>query len=116
MRPQTSWWTPFTAFSGSDAANANLELFGDAMDTQKLKMENINNLIEEEDTVRLINGNDRKIKTLHGFKKLGGTRTHPNMKLICLFGPGARANGIMVNGDQITKSKEITLPTANILW
>ncbi len=73
-------------------------------------------LIKEEDTIALINGKDRKIKALHGFKKLGGTRTHPNMKLICLFGSGARANGIIVDTNQITKSKEITLPTANILW
>jgi hypothetical protein len=79
-------------------------------------MEKINDQIKEEHTAALINGKDGKIKTLHGSKKLGGTRTHPNMKLICLFGPGARANGIMVNGDQITKSKEITLPTANIIW
>jgi hypothetical protein len=67
------------------------------MDAQKSKMEKINNLIEEEDTVALINGKERKIKALHRFKKLGGTRTCPNMKLICLFGSGARANGIMVD-------------------
>jgi hypothetical protein len=29
---------------------------------------------------------------------------------------GARANNIVVDTNQITKSKEITLPTANILW
>ncbi len=79
-------------------------------------MQKINNLIKEEDTVTLINGKDGKIKALYGFKKLGGTRTCPNMKLICLFGSGARANEIMVDTNQIAKSKEITLPTTNILW
>jgi hypothetical protein len=59
------------------------------------KCEKINDLIEEEDTAALMNGKD----ALHRFKKLGGTRTCPNMKLICLFGSGARANGIMVNTD-----------------
>jgi hypothetical protein len=60
MRLNPSWLTHFTAFGGSDAANANMALFGDAMDAQKLKMEKINNLIEDDDTVSLITGKDRK--------------------------------------------------------
>ncbi len=64
----------------------------------------------------LVTGRDGKIKALHGFKKLGGTRTHPNMKLVCLLGSGARANGIIINTEKITKSKEITLPRADSLW
>ncbi len=79
-------------------------------------MEKINDQIKEEHTAALINGKDGKIKTLHGSKKLGGTRTHPNMKLICLFGSGARTNGIMVGANQNTKSKAITLSTTDILW
>ncbi len=70
-------------------ANANMALFGDAMDARKSKMEKINDLIKDNDTVALIMGKDRKMKALHSFKKLGGTRIRPNMKLICLFGSGA---------------------------
>ncbi len=97
-------------------ANANMALFGDAMDTQKLKMEKINDLIEDDNTVALITGKARKMKALHSFKKLGGTRIHPDMKLICLFRSGAQACGIVVDSDKITESKEITLPTTNVLW
>ncbi len=116
MRLNPSWLTNFTAFGSSDAANTNMALFGDAMDAQKLKMEKINNLIEDNNTIALITGKDRKMKALHSFKKLGGTRICPNMKLICLFGSGAQAYGIVVGFDKITESKEITLPTANVLW
>jgi hypothetical protein len=89
MRLNPSWLTHFTAFGGSDAANANMELFGDAMDAQKSKKEKINDLIKDDDTVALIMGKDRKMKALHSFKKLGGTRICPDMKLICLFRSGA---------------------------
>jgi hypothetical protein len=71
MRFNPSWLTHFTAFSGSDAANANIALFEDAMDAQKLKMEKINNLIEDDNTIALITGKDRKMKALHGFKNSG---------------------------------------------
>ncbi len=75
MRLQTSWLTHFTALGSSNVANANMALLGNDMDAQKSKMEKINDLIEEEDTVSLINGKDGKIEALHGFKKLSGTRT-----------------------------------------
>jgi hypothetical protein len=100
MRLNPRWSTHFTAFGSSNVANANMALFGDAMDAQKLKMEKINDLIEDNDTVTLITGKDRKMKALHSFKKLGGTRICPDMKLICLFGLGAQAYGIVVDSDK----------------
>jgi hypothetical protein len=71
MRLNPSWSTHFTAFGGSDAANANMALFGDAMNAQKLKMEKINDLIEDDNTIALITGKDRKMKALHSFKNSG---------------------------------------------
>jgi hypothetical protein len=66
--------------------------------------------------VALVTGRDGKIKALHGFKKLRGTRTRPDMKLVCLLGSGARANGIVIDTGKITKLKEIPLPRADFLW
>jgi hypothetical protein len=71
MRLNHSWSTHFTAFGSSDAANANMALFGDAMDAQKSKMEKMNDLIKDNNTVALIMGKDRKMKTLHSFKNSG---------------------------------------------
>ncbi len=55
-----SWQNYFNAFGATDAANANMALFGDAMDPQKSKIEKINDLIKDEDTVALIKGKDGK--------------------------------------------------------
>ena len=68
-----SWQSHFDAFGASDAVNPNMALFGDAMDADKSKIEKINDLIEDEDTVALIKGTDGKLKALHNFKKIGGT-------------------------------------------
>jgi hypothetical protein len=37
MRLQTSWSTHFSAFGSSNKANANMALFGNAIDAQKSK-------------------------------------------------------------------------------
>ena len=111
-----SWQSHFDAFGASDVANANMALFGDAMDADKSKIKKINDLIEDEDTVALIKGTDGKLKALYNFKKIGGTRIRPHMQLICFFGSGARAIRIVVNSDKITKSKEINIPNAETIW
>jgi hypothetical protein len=41
-------------FGDSDTANVNMAMFSDAMDTEKSKLETLNNLIEDEDTVALV--------------------------------------------------------------
>jgi len=115
MRLVPSWSSYFTAFGDNDAANANMALFGDAMEAQKSKIEKINDLVEDKDTVALIKGKDGKVKALHNFKKVGGTRIRPEMELLCLLGLGARAIGIVVDPESITESKEITVPTADYL-
>jgi hypothetical protein len=85
-----------------------MAIFSDAMNTDKSKIEKINNLVEDEDTVALVTGKDRKIEAFHGFKKFGGIHTHPELKIDCIIGSGA--------SDQITKTKEITVPSMNAIW
>ena len=111
-----SWQSHFDAFGSSDATNANMAMFSDAMDTEKSKIKKINDLVEVDDTVALIKDKDGNLRALHNFKKIGGTRIRPNMQIICLVGSNARATGIVVNADHITKSKEITIPTADVIW
>ena len=86
------------------------------MDAQKSKIQKINDLIKDKDTSALVKGKGGKIKALHNFKKIGGTRIRPETQLICLLGLGARAISIVVDSDKITKSKEITVPTADAIW
>ncbi len=116
MRLLAGWSTHFSAFCSSDTANVNMAMFSDAMDVNKSKMEKINNPIKEEDTVTLVKGKNGQINALHGCKKFGGTQIYPEHKIGCLIGSGAQANPIIVDSDQITSAKEITLPTADAIW
>ncbi len=85
------------------------------MKPDQTKSEKIINLIKEEDTVALVIGKVGQIKILHSFKQFGGTRTRPTLKVGCLFGNGAKATAIVVNTDQITASKEITIPSGDAI-
>jgi hypothetical protein len=93
-----------------------MAMFSDAMDADKSKMEKINSLIKEEDTLALVKGKNGQINTLHGFKKFGRARIFPELKIGCLIGSGVQANLIIADLDQITSAKEITLPTADAIW
>jgi hypothetical protein len=66
-------------------------------------------------TVALVIDKAGQIKILHIFKKFGGTRTCPTLKVGCLFGNGAKAVAIIVNTDQITASKEIMIPSGDAI-
>jgi hypothetical protein len=39
----------------------------------------------------------------------------PNLKVGCLFGNGAKATAFVVDTDQITASKEITIPSGDAI-
>jgi hypothetical protein len=80
-----------------------------------MKMEKVNNLIKDKDTIVLVNCKHSQIKTLHGYKKFGGTQIFPELKINCLIGLGMRATPIIVDLDQITSAKEVTLPTADTI-
>ncbi len=80
------------------------------MKSDQTKSEKIMNLVNEEDTVALVIGKAVQIKILHSFKKIGGTRIRPTLKVGCLFGNGAKATAIIVDTDQITASKEKNNP------
>jgi hypothetical protein len=116
MRLSTGWSSHFSAFGGSDAANANMAIFSNAMKTNKSKMEKIKDLVKDEDTIALVTGKDGKIKSFHGFKKFGGTCTCPELKIGCLIGSGVQSNPIIDNLNQITKAKESTVPSMNAIW
>ncbi len=73
------------------------------------------NLVKEDDTATLVVGKAGQIKILYNFKKFGGTRTHPTLKVGCLYGNGAKVTAIVVDTDQITASKETMIPSGNTI-
>ncbi len=112
----TNIWTKhFVAIGNSNEANKNMAFFSNAMKQDQTKSEKINNLVKEGNTVALAVGKAGKIKILHSFEKCGGTRTCPTLKVSCLFKIGAKAAAIVVNMDQITATKEITITFSNAI-
>ncbi len=79
-------------------------------------MKKINDIIKDKDTVALVKGKCGQIKALHDCKEFSGTLICPKLKNGCLIGSGARADPIIVDLDQITSAKEVTLPTAEAIW
>jgi hypothetical protein len=73
MRLSTGLSTHFSAFDDYNTANVNMAMFSDTMEAKKLKMEKINNLMEDKATVVLVKIKHSQIKALHGFKKFSGT-------------------------------------------
>jgi hypothetical protein len=60
MRLSTGWSAHFSAFGSSDTVNVIMAMFSDAINANKSKMEKINDLIKEEDTVALVKGKAAK--------------------------------------------------------
>jgi hypothetical protein len=81
MNLTNSWTNHFIAIGNSNEANKNMAFFSDVMKSDQTKSEKIINLIDEDDTVTLVLGKVGQIKILHSFKKFGGTRTRPNLKV-----------------------------------
>jgi hypothetical protein len=84
MRLLTSWSAHFSAFGSSDTANINMAMFSDALDTNKSKMEKINNLIKKEDTGVLVKGKMAKLMHCMALRNSAELKFAPSSKLAVL--------------------------------
>jgi hypothetical protein len=115
MTLTNSWPNHFIEIGNSNEANKNMAFFSNTMKPDQTKSEKIINLVEENNTVALVIGKAGQIMILHSFKKIGGTRTRPTLKVSCFFENGAKAAAIFVDTDQITALKEIMIPSGNAI-
>jgi hypothetical protein len=99
----------------TDIANKNFDVFIDAMATENSKIEKINAITEDPDSIMLA-VEQKKIKFIHSWKKFGSTRTNPTMTVVGLIGLGARAFPIVINSTKATTSKEVTFPSDARIW
>ena len=88
---QPNWAEWFIKNPNNEAGNSNLHAFSDVLGSGVSAEANIRDLVDEIDTVILIAGTNRNIMLLHSSKKIGGTRSHPDTKVSCMIGLGARA-------------------------
>ena len=65
-------------------------------------------LIEEIDSIILV---ANEISILHSLSDLGGTRSHPKNKVLCLVGIGARATCVLLNWERAVANCPLVTPT-----
>ena len=82
--PSNSWQAHLRTMNETDAANRHFGAFIDAMATENSKIEKINTITEDPDSIMLV-VEGKKIKFIHSCKKFGGTRTNPTMTIACPY-------------------------------
>jgi hypothetical protein len=88
---QPNWAEWFINNPNNEAGYSNLQAFSDVLGSEVSIEAKIRDLVDEIDTVILIADAIRNIMLLHSPKKFGGARSHPDNKVTCMIGLGARA-------------------------
>ena len=113
--PSNSWQAHLRTMNETDAANRHFGAFIDAMATENSKIERINTITEDPDSIMLV-VEGKKIKFIHSCKKFGGTRTNPTTTVAGLIGLGARAFPIVIDQEKAATSKEVSVPSDARIW
>ncbi len=113
--PSNSWQAYLRATNKTDAANKNFDVFIDAMAMENSRIEKINAIKEDPNSIMLV-VEQKKIKFIHSCKKFGSTRTNQTMTVVGLIGQGARAFPIVIDLAKATTSKEVMVPSDARIW
>ena len=113
--PSNSWQAYLRTMNETDTANKNFDAFIVAMATENSKIEKINAITEDPDSIMLV-VEQKNIKFIHSCKKFGGTRTNPTTTIVGLVGQGARAFPIIIDLEKAVTSKEVLVPSDARIW
>ena len=113
--PSNSWQAYLGTTNKTDTANKNFNAFIIAMATENSKIEKINAITEDPDSIMLV-VEQKKIKFIHSCKKFGGTRTNPTTTVVGLVGQGVRAFPIVIDSEKAVTSKEVLVPLDARIW
>ncbi len=113
--PFNSWQSYLYSSNKSDAANSNFGAFINAFGENKSSNDRINTITKDPNCIILAVKN-QWIKFLHSCKKVGGTRTKPEITVAGLIGQGAKALPIFIDPNKATKIKEVTIPSIKRIW
>ena len=110
--PSNSWQAYLCAMNETDTAKKNFNTFIDAMAIENSKIEKINAITEDPDSIVVVANNHRWVNFVHSCKKFGGTCTISTVSIGGLIGSGPRASLIVINMDVATTAMEVKiLPT-----
>jgi hypothetical protein len=97
MQTHSSWANWFINHDSNYAGNRNLQAFSDILSLGASNKAKIQALVKEIDTVILAADASRNIVILHSPKNFGGTRNHPDNKVVCMFGLGPQTVCILLD-------------------
>jgi hypothetical protein len=110
-----SWHAHIRTTNKTDSANRHFGAFIGAMAMENSKIERINAISEDPDSILLV-VEGKRIKFIHSCKKFGGTRTNPTTTVASLIGQGARAFPIVIDWENAATSKEVLVPLDARIW
>jgi hypothetical protein len=97
MLPQINWTKWFGNHPNNEDGNRNMAAFSSILEAGSSQEEKLRSLVEEIDTIILAANASNKIMILHSPKNIGGTRSMPDSKVVCMLGLGAHATHVLVN-------------------
>jgi hypothetical protein len=97
MQTHPTWADWFTNHTSNDAGNKNLQAFSDILGAGVSNKAKLRDLVDEIDTVILGANPNKNIMLFHSPKNFGGTRSHPELKVLCMLGLSARATPILLD-------------------
>ena len=110
-----TWLDWFINRTSNDAGNRNLQAFSDILSSESNGAEKLRSLVEEIDTVILAANANNNIMIMHSPKNLGGTRSQPDNKVVCMLGMGPQAVSVQIDLNSALADCNIIVPTVQEL-
>ena len=107
----TSWKQHFASLTGNDDGDQTMLAFSLALAAEQEPKEKLREIVNEVDSMLLVANKRKEITILHSISDLGGTRSRPDNKVVCLMGAGPRATCVMLDWRQAVADCNLTTPS-----
>ena len=106
----TNWKQHYASLASNNDGNKMMMNFSKSITESLSDKDKINALTEETDSVIFIADDQGSITVIHSPTKLGGTRSRPELKIVCLVGMGPLATAVVLNDKQAIAIFKIATP------
>ena len=106
----TNWKQHCASLASNNDGNKMMMNFSKSITESLSDKDKINALTEENDSVIFIADDQGSINVIHSPTKLGGTRSRPELKIVCLVGMGPLATAVVLNDKQAIAIFKIATP------
>jgi hypothetical protein len=115
MQTHSSWANWLINHDSNDAGNRILQAFRNILSLGDSNYAKLQALVKEIDTVILATNASGNIMVLHSPKNFGGTRTHPDNKIVCMLGLGPHSICVLLDLKTAFTDLSIVVPSVQDL-